>query len=132
MSRSRHSCYARRLQDLPWQGVAVELWAMVGRFRCRNASCPRKIFCERLPQIARVDGRHTARAAAIIRLLGYVAGGLPGPRLLARLSIAVSDDTVRRRVREQPSGKVAATPINHLGVDDWAWPQGQDCGTILV
>jgi transposase len=88
VSRSRHSCYSRRLQDLPWQGVAVELWAIVGRFRCRNSSCPRQIFCERLPQIARVYGRQTERAAEIVRLIGYVAGGLPGQRLLARLAIA--------------------------------------------
>jgi len=42
-------------------------------FRCRKASCPRKIFCERLPQIARVYGRQTERASEIIRLIGYPA-----------------------------------------------------------
>ena len=132
VSRSRHSFYSRRLQDLPWQGVGVELWAIVHRFRCRNSSCPRKIFCERLPQIAGVYGRQTERAAEIVRLLGYVVGGLPGQRLLVRLSIATSDDTVLRRVRKQPSGEVSVTPIRHLGVDDWAWRKGQAYGTILV
>ena len=34
VSRSRHSNDRRRLQDLPWQGVSVQLWATVGRFRC--------------------------------------------------------------------------------------------------
>ena len=80
VSRSRHSCYCRCLQDFPWQGVSVQLWATVGRFHCRNASCPRKIFCERLPGVARAYGRQTERAAEIIRLVGYVAGGLPGQR----------------------------------------------------
>jgi len=132
VSRSRHSSYSRRLQDLPWQGVAVELWAIVRRFRCRNASCPRQIFCERLPQIARVYGRQTERTAEIVRLIGYVAGGLPGQRLLARLAIAVSDDTVVRRVREKPPAEASVAPIRHLGVDDWAWRKGQVYGTILV
>jgi transposase len=131
VSRSGHSVYSRRLQDFPWQGVAVELWATVSRFRCRNSSCPRKIFCERLPRIARVYGRQTERAAEIVRLIGYVAGGLPGQRLLTRLSIRTSDDTVLRRVREQPA-EIAAIPIHNLGVDDWAWRKGQDYGTILV
>ena len=132
VSRSRHSFYSRRLQDLPWQGAAVELWAIVGRFRCRNASCPCKIFCERLPQIARVYGRQTERAVEIVRLISYVAGGLPGQRLLARLSIATSDDTVLRRVREQPFRKGSMIPIRNLGVDDWAWCKRRDYGTILV
>jgi transposase len=130
VSRSRHSCYCRCLQDLPWQGVSVQLWTTVGRFRCRNSSCPRKIFCERLPRVARVYGRQTERASEIVRLIGYVAGGLPGQRLLNRLSIATSDDTVLRRVRQKPLQEVCG--IRNLGVDDWAWRKGQDYGTILV
>ncbi|SRR6266481_225260 len=132
VSQSRHSCYCRCLQDYPWQGVSVQLWATVGRFRCRNASCPRKIFCERLPRVACAYGRQTERAAEIIRLVGYVAGGLPGQRLLARLSIATSDDTVLRRVRQPPVQPPSALPVHNLGVDDWAWRKGQDFGTILV
>lgn len=132
LSRSRHSCYCRCLQDLPWQGVSVQLWATVGRFRCRNPACRRKIFCERLPRVARVYGRQTERASEIVRLVGYVAGGLPGQRLLDRLSISTSDDTVLRRVRQKPLQEVGGLPIRNLGVDDWAWRKGQDYGTILV
>lgn len=129
-SQSRHSSYRRHLQDLPWQGVYVQLWATVGRFRCRNPTCSRRIFCERLPRVARAYGRQTERASEIVRLIGYVAGGLPGQRLLARLAIATSDDTVLRRVRQKPAETVV--PLHNLGVDDWAWRKGQEYGTILV
>ncbi len=132
VSRSRHSCYCRCLQDFPWQGVSVQLWATVGRFRCQNASCRRKIFCERLPRVARAYGRQTERASEIVCLVGYVAGGLPGQRLLDRLSIAVSDDTVLRRIRQKAEQKPSGRPVCNLGVDDWAWRKRQDYGTILV
>jgi transposase len=56
----------------------------------------------------------------------------PGQRLLDRLSISTSDDTVLRRVRQKPLQEVGGLPIRNLGVDDWAWRKGQDYGTILV
>jgi transposase len=132
MSRSRHSSYRRCLQDFPWQGVSVQVCMRVGRFRCGNTSCPRRIFCERLPRVAPAYGRQTDRTSEIVRLIGYVAGGLPGQRLLARLSIATSDDTVLRRIRQVASELPATIPVRNLGVDDWAWLKGREFGTILV
>jgi transposase len=132
ISRSFHSCYCRCLQDLPWQGLTVQLIVVARRYRCRNPDCPRKVFCERLPGVARVRARQTLRASEIIRLVGYVAGGRPGSRLLARLAISTSDDTVLRRVKQPPPDIVELASIRNLGVDDWAWSKGQDYGTILV
>jgi transposase len=132
VSRSLHSRYSRCLQDLPWQGLPVQLLVIARRYRCRNAACPRKVFCERLPEVARVHARQTIRTSEIVRLVGYVSGGRPGQRLLLRLAIRTSDDTVLRRVKE-PAIETAELPvIRNLGVDDWAWRKGQDYGTILV
>jgi transposase len=76
--------------------------------------------------------RQTNRTSEIIRLAGYIAGGRPGERLLIRLAIRTSDDTVLRRVK-QPAAESANTGvIRNLGVDDWAWRKGQEYGTILV
>jgi zinc-finger of transposase IS204/IS1001/IS1096/IS1165 len=51
ISRSRHSRYWRSLKDLPVQGTQVMLRLHLGRWRCRNAGCQRRIFTERLPKV---------------------------------------------------------------------------------
>lgn len=131
LSRSRHSAYLRRLKDLPWQGCAVELRLKARRFRCRNRACARKIFAEPIPEVARSHARWTTRVGEIIRLIGYTAGGLPGSRILDRLAIPISDDTVIRTVKASGDAS-AGDPVRHLGIDDWAWRKGQSYGTILV
>lgn len=131
VSRCRHSEYERRLQDLPWQGFAVELRLKVRRFRCRNPACSRKIFAEPLPAVAHPRARRTVRVREILRLIGYSAGGLPGSRILKRLALPVSDDTVLRTIKH-PDKNPADDRIRSLGIDDWAWRKGQRYGTIFV
>jgi transposase len=83
-----------------------------------------------MPGVARAYARQTIRLSEIIGVVGYIAGGLPGARLLDRLAIKTSDDTIRRRVSwNRPESQ---EPIRHLGVDDWAWRKQQSYGTILV
>ena len=129
-SHSRHSSYVRQLQDLPWQGLTVQILLRVRRFRCRNHSCPRQVFAERVEGVPSYL-RQTSRLAEIVRVVGYAAGGLPGARLLGRLAIRTSDDTVLRRVKTAVP-PAANDAIEVLGVDDWAWRKGQSYGTILV
>jgi len=133
VSSSHHSSYVRRLQDLPWQGLTVQILLRIRRFRCRTCGCPRKVFTERVEGIPSYL-RQTNRLAEIVRVVGYSAGGLPGARLLARLAIRISDDTVLRRVKTpaSPAFSNSHNSIEVLGVDDWAWRKGQSYGTILL
>jgi transposase len=96
-----HSRYQRRIRDLPWQGRPVRLHLRVRRFRCRNQQCPQKIFAERLPAIVAPRARETSRFREVAGTAGYALGGLPAHRLLHRLGIRISRDTILRRVKSR-------------------------------
>ena len=129
ISRSRHSRYWRSLRDLPVQGTQVILRLHLGRWRCRNAVCERRIFTEPLSKVCAPYARQTKRAGEIIAVVGRALGGRPGQRLMSRLGMPVSADTLIRQVKR--AARLPALPqlIRVLGVDDWAWCKGQTFGT---
>jgi hypothetical protein len=52
-SRRIHGCYTRTLADLPWCGTPVRLLVRVRTFLCDVPSCERRVFAERLDDVAR-------------------------------------------------------------------------------
>jgi transposase len=133
LSTSRHSTYLRSLQDLPLQGMRVTIEWRAVRLRCRHHACAQRIFAERLPGVAERHARRTGRMADIVHLLGHGTGGRPAERILQRLGMPVSDDTVLRVVqRRATQQQTNPSPVRVVGIDDWAWQKGQRYGTIMV
>src|ERR1700722_8188788 len=134
-AQSRHSTYWRRIRDLSAQGTQVIVQARLGRWRCRNQQCDRRIFTECVAALAAPSARRTTRLAEIVRLLGHSAGGRPSERLLKRLGMPVSDTTIlaslRKHAKTSPGGR-AGVAVRVAGVDDWAWRKGSHYGTIIV
>ena len=128
-SARTHSSYERRLADLPWQGHQVELRLRVRRLRCVNEACPRRIFAERLPQIAATRARHTDRLREIRQAIVLALGGNPGARLARRLALPVGASTLLRVARA--TAPPAHAPPRVVGIDDWAWRRGTRYGTIV-
>jgi len=132
MSTSHHSRYVRRLQDLPVQGVTVALSVKLNRWRCRNRGCERKTFSDLIPRIARPFARRTRRVSELAHLVGYAAGGRPAERLMRRLGLPQSDDTILRQLKRHQAERGEATPVRVAGIDDWSWRKGSSYGTIVV
>jgi hypothetical protein len=59
------------------------------------------------------------RLCEIVSLVGYALGGLAGERLLNRLGIKSSYDSVLRRVKTRRRGAIQPA-VRVLSVDDWA------------
>ena len=75
--RRVYSVYTRTIADLPWRGAPVILRVRARRFFCGEPSCERKIFCERLPDVAahaRKNERREEALLAIVLALAIRAG----------------------------------------------------------
>jgi transposase len=117
--RSRHSSYLLSLQDLAAQGTPVTIRARLTRWRCQNGHCERRIFAERLPELATPCARRTARMAGIVQLFGHSAAGRPSERLTARHGMPFGHTTILRSTAAtlcvKPRGQM--TPRQIVNVD---------------
>jgi hypothetical protein len=131
-STSRHGWYVRHLQDLPIQGSTVVLNLRVTRWQCRNPHCGQQTFVTRLPEIAPPFARRTRRVIDLALLLAHAAGGRPAERLMRRLGVPKSDDTLLRSLKRHVADRRGAASVRVLGIDDWSWRKGSSYGTIMV
>jgi transposase len=128
-SRRVHSRYGRTVADLPWRGLAVKLEVRARKFFCDRSSCERKVFCERLPDVA-ARARKTGRLEKALLAVVLELGGRAGSRLAAELGLLVGRDALLERIKS--NYRVATENIKVLGIDDFGFKRGNASGTIMV
>ncbi len=125
-----HSRYWRTVADQPWGGRPVTIRLHARRFRCTNRACARRIFVERLPNLAPVAARRTPPLRATLERIGFATGARPGAALAAALGMPLSARTLLRLLHAAPCSARPTPRV--LGIDEWAWRRGQQFGTLLV
>jgi hypothetical protein len=73
-----------------------------------HPACPRQIFTERLPTVAAPWARRTLRLAQLLLAYGLALGGEAGARLVARLGLRPSPDTLLRLAQAAPAPTASA------------------------
>jgi transposase len=129
-SESIHSRYMRVVADLPWAGWAVRLDLRVRRFFCQNQACTRRIFTERLPGVVAPSARRTTRLTDLLTLIGFALGGEAGNRLVERMGLETTPETLLRLIRIQAERQVPTPRV--LGVDDFSFCRRKSYGAILI
>jgi len=110
--------------------VPVRLRIRVRKFFCDEPYCERRIFAERLGDLAGTHARSTDRQREALEWIAFALGGEAGARLARELGLLVSPDTLLNRIRG--AFRADAENIRVLGVDDFGFKRGNASGTIMV
>ena len=129
-SSAIHSSYRRHPKDLPCAGRPIRLVFTVRKFFCRNPTCSRKVFTERLADFIETSSRLTKRLRTAVQDIGFATGGKGGERLSDKLAMPISEATVLCSLFLVPLPEVGNVRV--VGVDDWSWRRGKRFGNILV
>jgi hypothetical protein len=105
-SHAIHSHYRRKPADLPCTGRPIRLLLTVRKFFCPNATCPRKVFTERLPELIEPASRLTSRMRLALQAIGFALNGEGGARLADRLGMPISATTLLRSLHLVPTPPV--------------------------
>ena len=122
-----HSRYRRKLADLPWEGVPVQIVLKTRKFFCVRSDCSQRVFTERLPGTVARYARRSSRSSEALSWVALALGGRAGARLARKLGLLTSGPTLLRALRRRAPPVLSPQP-RVVGINEWAWKKGHRYG----
>ncbi len=118
------------MADVAFGGRNLVLKLLVRKWICPEASCSRRIFAERFPEVVQRYARMTDRLIKALQSAGVITNGADAAQIAESFGVPTTAKTIIRRVLQLPLPNEGS--VRKVGIDEWAWKKGQRYGTILV
>jgi transposase len=131
ISNTRHSKYTRKLFDGTLDGISKEIILMVSKYKCKAKECTQKIFTERL-SFADAYARFTINTVEIIKTVALCTSAEKTTRILSKLGIQISHDSVIRILKKLPNDIATIDEdVVNIGIDDFAFKKSKNYCTLI-
>lgn len=126
-----HSKYTRKMFNGSLDGSPQEIILIARKFKCKEIFCNQEVFTERFDFIDPY-GRLPNNIIEIIKILGLSTSAEKVSKIMSKLGIKISHDTVLRTLRKLPKGlnKINES-VTNIGVDDFAFRKGKNYCTLI-
>lgn len=131
-STHKHGTYERKIQDLPILNRRTYLLVNAFEYQCDNTECDTTTFAESIDGFLSRFSRMTGRLEDFICRLALETSCESCARILNKINVRISGDTVIRLLLNRYSAQPAPECGSTVGIDDFALKKRKTYGTIIV
>ena len=126
-----HSKYTRKIFNGSLDGSSQEILLIARKFKCKEIFCNQEVFTERFDFIDPYR-RLPNNIIEIVKILGLSTSAEKVSKIMNKLGIKISHDTVLRILRKLPKdlNKINES-VTNIGVDDFAFRKGKNYCTLI-